>query len=207
MIDMKIIIGVSGKLGSGKDYITNNVIIPVIEKIGYRYLQCAFADQIKINVMTKSGISYEDVYENKTPESRRLLQTEGTEIGRTQDRNIWVKYLDNWIKVHEKRGISVYIISDVRFENEYYYVKSEENIGLMLKVIAPIRNEERLLKESKGDTGVYNKISNHASECDLDEFPNDVYDMVICNDMTDIVSIDELQDKFKRLLYENDPSL
>ena len=66
---MRIVIGVTGKLGSGKDYITNHVIIPVIEKIKYRYLQCAFADQIKVNVMTKNNISYNDVYENKTPES------------------------------------------------------------------------------------------------------------------------------------------
>lgn len=199
---MKIIIGVSGKLGSGKDYITNHVIIPVIEKMGYRYLQCAFADQIKINVMTKNGISYEDVYENKTPESRRLLQTEGTEVGRTQDKNIWVKYLDNWIKVHENRGISVYIVSDVRFKNEFYYVKSEKNIGLMLKVVAPKRNEDRLLRESNGDSLIYDKISNHASECDLDEFPNDMYDMVISNDTTDIVSIDDLKYNFEKVLYE-----
>jgi phosphomevalonate kinase len=200
---MKILIGVSGKLGSGKDYITNHVIIPVIEKIGYRYLQCAFADQIKINVMTKNGISYEDVYENKTPESRRLLQTEGTEIGRTQDRNIWVKYLDNWIKVHENRGISVYIISDVRFKNEFYYVKAEENIGLMLKIVARNRNEERLVKESQGDSIVYDKIKNHASECDLDDFTNDMFDMVISNDTIDVVSIESLQYQFERLLYES----
>ena len=199
---MKILIGVSGKLGSGKDYITNHVIIPVIEKMGYRYLQCAFADQIKINVMTKNNISYEDVYENKTPDSRRLLQVEGTEVGRTQDKNIWVKYLDNWVKVHENRGINVYIISDVRFKNEYYYVKGEDRIGLMLRVVAPNRNQERLLRESKGDNDLLSKISSHASECDLDDFPNDMFDMIVSNDTTDIVSIDDLQYQFERLLYE-----
>lgn len=199
---MKIVIGVSGKLGCGKDYITNHVIMPVIEKMGCRYLQCAFADQIKINVMTKNNISYEDVYENKTPDSRRLLQVEGTEVGRIQDKNIWVKYLDNWIKVHENRGINVYIISDVRFKNEYYYVKGEYRIGLMLRVIAPNRNKERLLRESKGDDELLSKISSHASECDLDDFTNDMFDMIVSNDTTDIVNIDDLKYKFERLLYE-----
>lgn len=199
---MKIIIGVTGKLGSGKDYITNNVIIPVLEKMNYRYLQCAFADQIKVNVMTKNNISYEDVYENKTKESRRLLQFEGTEIGRSYNRNIWVNYMDNWMKVHSSRGINVFVISDVRFKNEYEFIKNNSQIGLVVKIVAPKRNESRLLKESNGDMEVYNSISKHASECDLDDYLNDKYDMVICNDVYDVVNIDELQYKFEKLLYE-----
>jgi hypothetical protein len=196
-MNKRVIIGVTGKLGSGKDYITNNVIVPVIEKINYRYLQCAFADQIKVNVMTKNNISYSDVYENKTSESRQLLQNEGTEVGREQDRNIWVKFLDNWINVHHNRGINVYVISDARFKNEYDFVKNE---GIMIKVVAPNRNQERLLKESRGDNYVYKKISQHASECDLDDFPNDKYDMVIYNDTDNIVDLDELKIKFEILL-------
>jgi phosphomevalonate kinase len=197
---MKIIIGITGKLGSGKDYITNNVVIPVLEKMNYRYLQCAFADQIKINVMSKNNITYEDVYENKTSESRRLLQTEGTEVGRSCDKDIWVKYLDNWVKVHSSRGINVFIISDVRFKNEYEFVKN--NLGLMLKVVAPSRNESRLNRESQGDSGLYEKISKHASECDLDDYINDKYDMVIMNDINDIVNMKELQYKFEKIINE-----
>lgn len=200
--NMKIVIGVTGKLGSGKDYITNNVIIPVIEKMNYRYLQCAFADQIKVNVMTKNNISYEDVYENKTKESRGLLQYEGTEVGRSYNRNIWVNYMNNWMKVHSNRGISVFIVSDVRFKNEYDFIMQPDQIGLMLKVVSPNRNRDRLLKESDGDMEVYNRISKHASECDLDEYLNDKYDMVICNDIHDIINIDELQCNFEKLLCE-----
>lgn len=197
---MKIIIGVTGKLGSGKDYITNNVVIPVLEKIGYRYLQCAFADQIKVNVMTKNNVSYEDVYENKTPESRRMLQIEGTEVGRSSNKDIWVNYLDNWINIHNKRGVSVFVLSDVRFKNEYEFVK--KNGGLVLKVVAPQRNETRLLQESQGDINLYEKISKHASECDLDDYQNNKYDMVILNDTTDVVNIDDLKYKFEKMLYE-----
>lgn len=197
---MKIIIGVTGKLGSGKDYITNNVIIPVLEKVGYRYLQCAFADQIKVNVMTKSNVSYEDVYENKTPESRRMLQIEGTEVGRSNNKDIWVNYIDNWINIHNKRGINVFVVSDVRFKNEYKFVKSYG--GLVLKVVARNRNEIRLSNESNGDVELYEKISKHASECDLDDYKNENYDMVILNDTTDIVNIDDLKCQFEKMLYE-----
>lgn len=194
---MKIVIGVTGKLGSGKDYITNNVIVPVIEKMNYRYLQCAFADQIKVNVMTKNNVSYSDVYENKTPESRQLLQSEGTEVGRSYDKDIWVKFLDNWINVHYNRGVSVYLISDARFKNEYEFVKNEQTMGIMIKVVAPNRNKDRLLKESRDDNSIYKKISEHASECDLDDFSNDKYDMVIYNDHDDNINLDELRCEFE----------
>lgn len=198
---MKIVIGITGKLGSGKDYIANNVIIPVIEKFNYRYLQCAFADQIKVNVMTKSGVSYNDVYEEKSHESRMLLQQEGTEVGRTSDPNLWVNYLSNWIHVNYKRGISVFVVCDVRFKNEYDFVKNAD-VGLMLKVVAPNRNHHRLLRESGGDPILYKKIDNHRSECDLDNLSFDDFDLVIKNDTTDCIDISELQYKFEKLLYE-----
>ena len=177
---MKLLIGLSGKLGSGKDYIAHNLIIPIIEQLRYRYLQCAFADQIKINVMTKYNINYKDVYVNKTAQSRQLLQIEGTDIARSQDVNIWIKYIDNWIKVHEMRGISIYIITDVRFKNEVEFIK--EHNGIMIKVFAPQRNHNRLIQESNGDTTIYNKIKQHISECDLDEIPDNKYDVIINND-------------------------
>lgn len=195
-----IVIGVTGKLGSGKDYITNNVIIPVLEKFKHRYLQSAFADQIKVNVMTKNHISYEDVYENKTQESRRLLQFEGTEVGRSYNRNIWVNYMDNWMKVHSNRGIDVFIISDVRFKNEYDFIKRDGQFGLIIRVVAPKRNESRLLKESDGNKEVYDAISKHASECDLDDVNDDCYDLVIKNDVSDILNIEELQDTIEKKL-------
>lgn len=198
---MKIIIGITGKLGSGKDYIANNIIIPVIEKFNYRYLQYAFADQIKVNVMTKNGISYHDVYEEKTHDSRILLQKEGTEVGRKQDPNIWVNYLSNWIHIYNKRGISVFIISDVRFKNEYKFIK-EADMGLIIKVVAPQRNHQRLLKESEGDPIVYKKIDNHLSECDLDDLSDKSFDLIIKNDINDYMDIEKIKYNFEKLLYQ-----
>ena len=195
---MRVLIGITGKLGSGKDYITHNVIIPIIEKLKYRYLQCAFADQIKINVMTKYNIDYDEVYVNKTAHSRQLLQTEGTDIARSQDTNIWINYMNNWIKVHEMRGISVYIISDVRFKNEMSFIK--ENGGIVIKVVAPQRNHSRLMQESSGNVIVYNQIKQHISECDLDDISDNNYDIVIHNDNNNN-NIQEVKKDIERLIY------
>lgn len=195
---MKIIIGVSGKLGSGKNFITTHVIIPVLEKLHKRYLEVAFADQIKINVMTKYNIKYDDVYKNKTAYSRQLLQKEGTDVGRTQDKNMWVNYISNWINVHYNRGVSNFVINDVRFINEYDFVKDSR--GIMIKVIAPNRNNKRLVEESGGDIYTFDKISTHRSECDLDNLEDSKYDLIIYNDTTDTLDINKLKEQFEILL-------
>ena len=196
----KIIIGIAGKMGSGKDFITTNVILPVLEKRRQKYLQLNFADQIKINVMTKSGIEYNDVYVCKTESSRQLLQTEGTEVGRAFDKDIWVNYLNNWIKVHYNRNINTFIVSDVRFINEFDYIKN--SVGIMIKIVAPKRNNLRLQQESNGSLSLetYKKISTHRSECDLDSLSNDMFNLVIYNDLEDPFDIVNLQNQFELLL-------
>lgn len=197
---MKCIISVSGKLGVGKNWYISNVIIPVLEKISKkRYIEISFADQIKINAMTKNNISYHDVYEEKSQESRQLLQKEGTDIGRKSDVNIWVNYLSNWITVHNKRNIEFFIISDTRFMNEYNFVKT--NCGITIKINAPIRNYKRLMQESNGDLNVLEKIKNHRSECDLDNLINEQFDLVIDNEKDNDLNI--LQNQFKELFLTN----
>lgn len=199
---MKNIIGITGKLGSGKNYIVNNIVIPVLKRIqnDHRYLEIAFADQIKINVMSKNGINYSDVYECKTQESRQLLQNEGTEIGRTLDKNIWVKYLDNWITINNSRGVCIFIISDCRFMNEFDYIK--DNCGIIIKVVSHSRNDLCLLKESKNDMDILNKISTHRSECDLDNLKDDDFNLIINNEIDIPLDIKKLQEKFEQLYYD-----
>lgn len=193
---MKLLIGVSGKLGSGKDYIVNNLIIPILQERNIRHLQFNFADQLKINVMTKNNIEYDDVYERKTEFSRQLLQKEGTEIGRNINKNVWIDYFENWVKVLGNRGIQSFVISDVRFKNEFEYIK--HNCGLLIKVVSKQRNQDRLHQESVGNKQTFDKIKNHISECDLDDIPDEKYDMVIYNE--DIMNIVEEKEKVSTLL-------
>lgn len=176
-----MIIGIAGKMGCGKDYTCNNLVIPVLKYYNHTFLQVSFADQIKINVMTKNNIQFNDVYINKTQNTRRLLQLEGTENGRDiLGKDIWIRYLENWIKVHESRGIQNFICTDVRFQNEFDYIKDRG--GIVLRIDAPERNIERLLSESRGDSNILETLKTHRSECDLDTLTDDCFDLIIKND-------------------------
>jgi hypothetical protein len=206
----KVIIGISGKLGTGKDYITENIIRPILEKIYLEkhkaslnskkqwFLTMSFADQIKINVMTKEKVDYWDVYEEKTAESRVLLQTEGA-LERKSNQNIWINYLDNWMKVQGNRGFNCFIIPDLRFLNEYSYIKNKNSV--LIKIIAPKRNNSRLQQESKGDSLILNKISTHRSECDLDILDNSTFDLIIYNDPNEL-NIEYITTQIEKLLLE-----
>lgn len=176
------IISICGKAGSGKDYIASNYIIPYIKDVlKCTVVQLSFADQMKINVMTKYDISYEDLYEIKTQETRKLLQLEGTELGRNiRGQDIWIKYYNNWIKVLKNRGVDYIITCDLRFQNEFNYLKGKNSI--IIKLVAPERHHNRILKESNGNMDIYNQFKNHISECDLDNTSDDSFDLIINND-------------------------
>jgi hypothetical protein len=176
------IIAICGKAGSGKDYIASHYIIPYIKDIlKGTFIQLSFADQLKVNVMTKYDISYKDLYEIKTQETRKLLQLEGTELGRNvHGQDIWINYYNNWIKVLKNRGMDYIITCDVRFQNEFRYLKSKNCV--IIKLVAPERHHNRILKESNGNMDIYNQFKNHISECDLDNIPDNQFDAVINND-------------------------
>lgn len=199
-----VLIGISGKIGAGKDYITSNAVIPILKDS--TYLQLSFADQIKINVMSKMNVSYEDVYYKKTQESRQLLQQEGS-ICRKDDPDIWIKYFKNWANVHMKRGIQHILISDCRYKNEFDYIK--ENGGIVIKVVAPDRNNDRLIQEASSsgifDDENFNKIKNHQSECDLDDLSDDNFDIVVDNNKSTNLDIQNLQDTLCKIIshYHN----
>jgi phosphomevalonate kinase len=190
-----MIIGISGKMGCGKDYVCNNLIIPLLKKLDKCYLQVSFADQLKINAMTKSNMSFDDVYVNKTTHSRKLLQREGTELGRNvYGKDIWIKYLDNWISLYKFRGIENFICTDVRFLNEIEYIKQKG--GIIIRIISKTRNLQRLEFESNGDKNIMSMLQKHPSECDLDNVPDNSFDIVIQNE------IGHNLDQYKELLLK-----
>jgi len=197
-----VLIGLTGKMGCGKDYIAKNYIIPYIEKISSHCFQLSFADQIKVNVMTKNDIPYDDVFVEKTNATRTLLQQEGTEHGRdVYGQDIWIKYFDNWMQIFSKRGISNVIVCDVRFENELKYIKSKG--GIVIKVEAQDRNMARLISESKSDERVLDKLRSHKSECDLDKVPNSYYDVIVDNSIGVELNLDPVYKLlFKKVFSE-----
>lgn len=180
-----MIIGISGKIGSGKDYIAENFIVPWFRMKGVSAQTVAFADQIKINAAAQNDVSIDMMYNNKTTETRKMLQTAGTEQGRNiHGPDIWIKFLEKWIDLWTKKQRkimpaskpSVYIITDCRFKNEAEWIKSKG--GLLLRVVAVDRTFSRVMSESNGDIYTMNSINTHQSETDLDDMP---FEFVIDN--------------------------
>lgn len=170
------IIGFSGKMGTGKNYLSEKIFM---NKLSYKAtLIMAFADQIKIDAIVRDKCDYKLIYGEKDEKTRLALQKRGTEEGRNKyGENIWIDYIDNWIKVYSERGIERFMITDVRFPNETDWIKSKG--GKVIRINAPNRNERRLQYESKGDKVKYDMIKNHLSETALDNY---TFDITVNND-------------------------
>ena len=174
------IIGLSGKLGSGKNYIAEKIIAPYfIDK--YNILIIGFGDQVKQELYARNiELTYDVLYDNKTHESRQKLQQYATENGRDKyNENMWIRGLDMQIETFQRRSCkdTLVIVCDVRFINEAEYIKSKN--GILFRIEASIRTQSRYWKESGGNLQIHQMISKHKSEIDLDKYN---FDHIINND-------------------------
>ena len=163
-----IILGISGKIGSGKDFVTQYIIKSMPQ---YSFQAKSFAYNLKHISAIISGMPVEsmfthegkntvlDIYDGITV--GRLQQLIGTELFRDNfDKEVWVKSLfapfdvemDNWI------------VSDVRFVNEAEYIK---NIGGILI---------RLEGDPAGVRASSTRDMCHPSETELDGY--DGFDII-----------------------------
>lgn len=196
-----LIIGISGQIGVGKDYIINNYLT---KTINLPYIVLAFSDHFKLDVIVKDKVPRELVYGNKNKFSRKLLQKRGLDEGRDiYGPDVWIEYVKNQILNHTERGIKIFFISDVRFKNEVEFIKNisscfgndrMDNNGHTIRIVAPERNKikiyselERSYKEENNRSPTpeelkkgFEEISSHRSETDLSEYP---FEYVINNDI------------------------
>jgi hypothetical protein len=177
MTTFPLLIAVSGKLGTGKDYITENMILPAVAGTVSRM---AFADHIKVNVASQSPefTLTQCLTGEKSAELRHKLQTAGTAEGRDlYGADIWVTTLENWIRLRQLRdgGPEVVLVTDCRFENEANWILRHG--GLLIRVVSPELNASALDRESGGDPELRACIASHVSETALDnyDFPHVVY--------------------------------
>lgn len=178
---MSTIIGVAGKMGCGKDYLAHHVIIPLLQGAGLRCTTLCFADQLKINAMVHQDIPFDGVFVHKTPETRALLQSQGTEAGRdVYGKDIWIRYFDAWKQLWQHRGVDAVVCTDIRFRNEVEYIQRQPGAVLM-KIVSPLRTMERAANESCRKRGALH----HSSETDIDSIPDDAFDIVVSNDPGD----------------------
>ena len=124
-------IGLIGLAGSGKD-----TAAQALYEVGYT--RAAFADRLK-EMARNFGWRGE-----KDARGRALLQELGM-AARRFDEDFWIRYVDKWIAY---RRMVVY--TDVRFQNEADYVRS--NGGIIVRIVRPgqiAENHESELKQSE----------------------------------------------------------
>lgn len=175
------IIGISGKIGSGKSTLSK-----IIQK-KLAYQEWNFADNLKKIVAILLGYTYEEIITTEVkdvfiPEIdmnvRRVFQKVGTDCLRNNLHNdIWViSLLLNYIKCGEPN----IIIADVRFPNEAKFVL--DHGGILIRI-----NRDLPTNESN--------INNHISETALDDFP---FEYIIENNGTIVDLENSFMNIFKK---------
>lgn len=175
-----IVLGMSGKMGVGKNYISDTIVVPTLLDMfatkGYTLIPYyySFGSFIKTHIYardTTDSLSFENMFIRKTPEVRSTLQSYGTDIVRNTIRDdVWIRELDMWMRIqvhqlnqlpakHSQNMIPLFVIQDIRFQNEYEFVRKMQN-SLVIRVEAPSRNKDRVLSEIANE--------HHVSETDLD---------------------------------------
>lgn len=123
-----------------------------------------------IELANKIVSTGENWYENKTLLTRLLLQTCGTEFARKANDDVWV---DRMVKSVRDGTETVYICTDMRFENECFIEEKfpiDERMNMAFIRIKVVRGTD-------SEVGVVG----HASEAGL---PDEYFDYIIYNDGT-----------------------
>lgn len=189
-----LIIGMSGKIGTGKNYLLDHVLFPHFVAHQVPCVVMAFADALKMDAIRDQGFVFDDVFgESKPYPVRKYLQEYG-EVERKKDSDVWVKRLHPQLLLHGSRGIKVVLISDLRHENEAKYIYKMG--GLCIRIEAPVRNKRKLLKESNGDEEKMAAVASHVSETSLDSYSK--FDIVIQNDANTFLGREHFIEQFNK---------
>lgn len=181
---MKTVILVSGKLQSGKNTFADLVKEYITDVVQESYAgplknECkevfsrltdylnSISDILDVNLHTTD----DNWYENKTPLTRILLQTYGTDIFRNKVSESW--WLDKLVERIKLSQNKFFIITDVRYQNEIDRFTSEDVNVFKIRVE---RTKDYFTEEDL-----------HGSETGLDNYKN--WDYKIQNDG----SIDDLR--------------
>jgi hypothetical protein len=185
------IIGISGKIGSGKDTITELLA----EQLHGKVERHALADKLRLITEIVSGVRMTTTHEvnkpfcneirNYTQDQKNIvikqfnksigetLQLVGTDLFRDNyDTDIWVKSFFNEELDDKLNDGKIIIVPDVRFVNEADYIIQKG--GYLIRLEGdPMGVRENSLRDL-----------NHISESNLDGYTK--FDKVIYNDKKDI---------------------
>jgi hypothetical protein len=190
----KKIIGISGKIGSGKDTFAELLA----EQLHGKVERHALADKLRLITEIISGIRMTTTHEankpfcneirNYTQDQKNIvikqfdktigetLQLVGTDLFRDNyDTDIWVKSFFNEELDTKLNNGKIIVIPDVRFVNEADYILKEG--GYLIRLEGdPMGVRENSLRDL-----------NHISETNLDDYTN--FSKVIYNDKKDIKAL------------------
>jgi hypothetical protein len=157
---MSTIIGIAGPARSGKDTLCNQ-FLEIFQEMGIKAKRSALADQLKLEskdfIFNTLGI---DVFTEKTEEKniiRPFLVTWGTHVRRKLDPDIWIKKIQESIEEN-----SILIVPDIRFKNEFDWVKS--NNGYMFFVDRIDENGNQV-PDANADEAENNVFLRENSDC------------------------------------------
>lgn len=167
-----MIVLISGKMGSGKTTLANELARAWEKEKGHRAILINFADALYdmhnfcLGYLVDHGITPEHA------KDRKLLQWLGTEWGRAQDPDLWVKIVKRKIEnlSHHSRSLGqklMFIVADCRFPNELTAFPDAYKVRL---------NCERVVRKYRCTR--WTDTDNHESETALDNIPNYDYDVI-----------------------------
>ena len=171
----------SGKCSSGKTYIARNQLYSLLECHNIKNIFILnFADHLKAELYTKFNIDFDELETKSKTETRELLQSYAIEQKQLYGEDVFIRYTDYKIKSLIKNyGDNIcIIIADLRFKNEYEYIKN--NGGYIIRV------------ETK------NKIQNqHFSETELDDSK---FDIIVMNEQIENKVFNRLNTFIKNII-------
>jgi predicted phosphohydrolase len=164
-----IIIGLAGKKTTGK-----NTVATLITKGTRKWtFEVAFGSFVKQEVAVACGVTVDHINNNKE-QFRTILQWWGTDFRRAGNSNYWVYKMDKLLaSLYSEEKAAVIIITDVRFQNEYDYIKSIN--GILIRVSRPLVHDDTHLSETDLDkvhewdsiilnTGTIKDLKKHVEE-------------------------------------------
>lgn len=156
-----MIIGLSGKKKSGKDFAYQIINSEMMSRTNTATRRYAFADEVK-----RVAAEYFGYKEKDKDDLRFVLQGVGQMMREEVDKNYWVKQTIE--KIHRdteeftNRGVElISVITDVRYRNEADMITALD--GQLIRIERPINPD----------------TDNHPSEVDLDDYE---FKHVIVND-------------------------
>lgn len=189
---MSLLLSFSGKIGSGKDYIITNFIIPYLKQHKKSYIILSFANYLKQKLYIEHNVDYNKLYIHKDEDTRKLLQMVGDEL-RQKDKDVFIKSVYVQI-LNSLSNYDVIILSDTRFKNEKMFLETLKEIKtITVKIVSPNRTKDKMTKENSIH------LQNHRSETELDD---EKFDYVLNNDYQDNV-IDDIYQMLNYLMILN----